>query len=94
MVQGAAIRAMAAIDATHATVTTRERFSEELRKGSPTDFSTEPPIIGVRPPYESTVAYTMVKVDDKWRISERRVLEAGIEPRRDGGAPNLRRAKG
>ena len=31
--------------------------------------------------------------DGTWRISERRVLEAGIEPRRDGGAPNPRRAK-
>jgi hypothetical protein len=35
-----------------------------------------------------------VKVDGRWRISERRVLEAGIEPRREGGAPNPRRAKG
>jgi hypothetical protein len=35
-----------------------------------------------------------VKVDDRWRIKERRVLEAGIEPRREGGAPNPRRAKG
>ena len=35
-----------------------------------------------------------VLVDDRWRIQERRVLEAGIEPRRDGGAPNPRRAKG
>ncbi|MDI1290876.1 MAG: nuclear transport factor 2 family protein [bacterium] len=32
-------------------------------------------------------------LDGTWRISERRVLEAGIEPRRDGGAPNPRRAK-
>ena len=31
---------------------------------------------------------------DRWRIVERRVLEAGIEPRRDGGVPNPRRAKG
>jgi hypothetical protein len=35
-----------------------------------------------------------VLVAGTWRISERRVLEAGIEPRRDGGAPNPRRAKG
>ena len=35
-----------------------------------------------------------VKVDDRWRIKERRVLEAGIEPRREGGVPNPRRAKG
>jgi hypothetical protein len=33
-------------------------------------------------------------LDGTWRIGERRVLEAGIEPRRDGGAPNPRRAKG
>jgi 3-phenylpropionate/cinnamic acid dioxygenase small subunit len=30
---------------------------------------------------------------DAWRIQERRVLEAGLEPRRDGGVPNPRRAK-
>jgi 3-phenylpropionate/cinnamic acid dioxygenase small subunit len=35
-----------------------------------------------------------LKLDDCWRIKERRVLEAGIEPRREGGAPNPRRAKG
>jgi 3-phenylpropionate/cinnamic acid dioxygenase small subunit len=29
----------------------------------------------------------------RWRIQERRVLEAGIEPRREGGAPNPRRAR-
>jgi len=34
------------------------------------------------------------RVDGRWRIEQRRVLEAGIEPRRDGGAPNPRRAKG
>jgi len=34
-----------------------------------------------------------VLVDDEWRIAERRVLEAGIEPRREGGRPNPRRAK-
>lgn len=34
-----------------------------------------------------------VLVDGTWRIRERRVLEAGIEPRREGGAPNPRRAK-
>jgi hypothetical protein len=34
------------------------------------------------------------RIDGTWRIKERRVLEAGIEPRRDGGAPNPRRAKG
>jgi len=34
------------------------------------------------------------RLDGRWRIEERRVLEAGIEPRREGGAPNPRRAKG
>jgi hypothetical protein len=33
-------------------------------------------------------------VEGTWRIAVRRVLEAGIEPRREGGAPNARRAKG
>lgn len=33
-------------------------------------------------------------LDGRWRIVERRVLEAGIEPRRDGGAKNPRRAGG
>ncbi len=32
-------------------------------------------------------------IDGTWRIRERRVLEAGIEPRRDGGVVNPRRAK-
>ena len=32
-------------------------------------------------------------VDGTWRIKTRRVLEAGIEPRRDPGALNPRRAK-
>ncbi|MCF8528239.1 MAG: nuclear transport factor 2 family protein [Candidatus Nanopelagicales bacterium] len=35
-----------------------------------------------------------VRVDGTWRIAERRVKEAGIEPRRDGGVVNPRRAKG
>ena len=56
-------------DATHATVTTRERFSEELREGSPLEPGADPPIIGTRPPYESTVAYTMVKEGDAWKIT-------------------------
>ncbi len=56
-------------DDTHATVTTRERFSEELRRGSPLEFSTEPPIIGTRAPYETTVAYTMLKEGDAWKIT-------------------------
>jgi hypothetical protein len=34
-----------------------------------------------------------VMLDGTWRIRERRVLEAGIEPRREGGVPNPRRAK-
>jgi 3-phenylpropionate/cinnamic acid dioxygenase small subunit len=34
-----------------------------------------------------------VVADGRWRIKERRVLEAGIEPRREGGVPNPRRMK-
>ena len=33
------------------------------------------------------------RISGTWRIRERRVLEAGIEPRRGGGVPNPRRAK-
>lgn len=33
------------------------------------------------------------RIDSTWRIRERRVKEAGIEPRREGGVPNPRRAK-
>ena len=32
-------------------------------------------------------------IEGVWRIAERRVLEAGIEPRRGGGTKNPRRAK-
>ena len=35
-----------------------------------------------------------IRMDGTWRIIERRVKEAGIEPRRPGGVPNPRRAKG
>ena len=35
-----------------------------------------------------------ILVGGTWRIAVRRVQEAGIEPRRDGGLPNARRAKG
>jgi hypothetical protein len=34
-----------------------------------------------------------VLLDGTWRIKERRVLEAGIEPRRPGGVPTARRLK-
>ncbi len=57
-------------DATHATVTTRERWSEELRKGSPAVVDAEPPVTGVRPPYETTVVYTMVKQGDTWKMNK------------------------
>jgi hypothetical protein len=56
-------------DPTHATVTTRERFGEELRQGSPLQPDPEPPVIGIRAPYETTVAYTMVKEGDAWKIN-------------------------
>ncbi len=57
-------------DATHATVTTRERFSEQLYRGVAADLTTAPPVSGVRPPYESTVAYTMSKDGDAWKINK------------------------
>jgi hypothetical protein len=56
-------------DETHATVTTRERFSEELRSGTPLESNPEPPVVGTRAPYETTVAYTMVKEGEVWKIN-------------------------
>ncbi len=37
---------------------------------------------------------TWVRAGGTWRIKERRVYQAGSEPRRDGGLLNARRAKG
>jgi hypothetical protein len=36
----------------------------------------------------------LTRIDIVWRIAERRVLEAGIGPRREAGSDNLRRPKG
>lgn len=58
-------------DEQNAVVTTRERFQEELRRGDPTDLASgQPPVVGVRAPYETTAAYTMVRQGDSWKISK------------------------
>jgi hypothetical protein len=50
-----------------AIVTTRERWSDELYRGTP--MSGEMTRTGVRKPYETTVTYTMERQDDQWKIA-------------------------
>jgi len=58
-------------DETNAVVTTREFWREELRKGSASEPSdSDPPVVGVRPPYSVGVTYTMTKQGDEWKISK------------------------
>ncbi len=54
-------------DEQSATVTTRERWTDERYRGSPYDVD-EPVLIGTRPPYETTVTYTMRRMGDAWKI--------------------------
>lgn len=58
----------------NATVTTRERWTDELYSGSPVYGGEEPRKIGVRPPYEVGATYTMEKQGERWVIT-RIVLE-------------------
>lgn len=54
-------------DERSATVTTRERWTDELYRGRP--YNVEAPVrIGTRPPYEMTVTYTMRRMGDAWKI--------------------------
>jgi hypothetical protein len=57
-------------DDSHATVTTREHWSDEQWSGTPVFGEGEPQKIGVRGPYETTVTYTMERQDDGWLISQ------------------------
>jgi hypothetical protein len=59
-------------DERHATVATRERWSDELYQGVPVDLGgSEPVKIGVRGPYETVVTYTMEqKADQQWQINQ------------------------
>ncbi len=50
-----------------ATVTTRERWTDKLYRGTPYGLN-EPVVIGTRPPYETTVTYTMRWMDNAWKI--------------------------
>jgi hypothetical protein len=57
-------------DDRHATVTTRERWVDELYRGSPDfDRTAEPVKIGVRGPYETVVTYTMERPGEQWLIN-------------------------
>jgi hypothetical protein len=58
-------------DDSHATVTTREHWSDEQWSGTPVfGEGGEPQKIGVRGPYETTVTYTMERQGDGWLISQ------------------------
>ncbi len=60
-------------DEGHATVTTRETWSDEQYRGTPLfDDQGQPQAekIGVRGPYETTVTYTMENQGDGWAISQ------------------------
>ncbi|KAB8141361.1 DUF3160 domain-containing protein [Chloroflexia bacterium SDU3-3] len=70
-------------DASHATVATRERWSEKLYPGSvsdlPPDEGSLPKPIGVRDAYDSDVTYTMEKQGDSWIITKI-VTKADLPP--------------
>lgn len=70
-------------DAGNAIVTTRERWSDELYRGSPyfgeQQQRGEPERIGVRPPYELDVTYTLQRQGDTWLIT-RIVLDPPAPP--------------
>jgi hypothetical protein len=60
-------------DDSHATVTTREHWSDEQYSGTPMfndSGGSQAEKIGVRGPYETTVTYTMERKGDGWAISK------------------------
>ncbi len=70
-------------DANTAIVTTRERWSDELYRGSPyfAEQQTlgDPVLVGVRPPYSMDVTYTLRRDNERWLIT-RIVLPPGMPP--------------
>lgn len=68
-------------DADNAVVTTRERWSDELYRGTPffAEQQGDPVLVGVRPPYTLNVTYTMRRQDDGWQIT-RIVLDPAAPP--------------
>lgn len=58
-------------DADNAIVTTRERWSDELYRGTPifAEQQSEPVLEGVRQPYTLDVTYTMRRQGDGWQIT-------------------------
>jgi hypothetical protein len=53
-------------DEQHATITTRERWSDELIERGSLDSKQ----VGVRGPYETVVTYTLQRPDDAWLVSK------------------------
>jgi hypothetical protein len=70
-------------DDANAVVTTRERWSDELYRGSPyfADQETQgdPVLVGVRPPYTLDVTYTLQRDGERWLIT-RIVLSPSAPP--------------
>jgi hypothetical protein len=58
-------------DADHATVTTRERWRDELYQSQDDSGGFGGDVIGVRPPYEVVGTYTMQRQADQWLVSRR-----------------------
>ena len=69
---GLELRSFDFVDANNAVVTSRERWSDELYKGSPVfeeqQGTGEPQRIGVRAPYTLNVTYTLQREGETWRI--------------------------
>lgn len=76
-------RSFDVVDAENAVVTTRERWSDELYRGSPFFADQiqqgEPVRIGVRAPYTLDVTYTLRREGEQWRIM-RIVLDPPAPP--------------
>ncbi len=76
------LRSFDQVDAEQAVVTTRERWSDELYRGSPyfaEQAQGEPELIGVRPPYTLDVTYSMRRGPEGWQI-EQIVLDPAAPP--------------
>jgi hypothetical protein len=68
-------------DADNAVVTTRERWSDELYRGTPyfAEQQGDPVLVGVRPAYTLSVTYTMRREGEGWQIT-RIVLDPAAPP--------------
>ncbi len=79
---GLEFRSFDFVDADNAVVTTRERWSDELYRGTPyiAEQQGDPVLAGVRAPYSVNVTYSLQRAGDQWRIT-RIVLDPPELPR-------------